>query len=120
MVSLKDIKKSNASLQQLPPGIVAVFVGATSGIGLGTLEALAHHANAPRAYIITRSKEKFAHIIGKLKLVNPMGTFMSIEGQFSAIKDVDAICEEIKKFETHVDILCMSPGYVGQNKRRGK
>lgn len=112
MVSLSDIRNSNKSLQDLPPGIVAVFAGATSGIGLGTLKALAKHASAPRAYIIGRSKEKASHIIDKLKLVNPMATFVFIEGQFSLIKDVDRMCEEIKKFETHVDILCMSPGYL--------
>lgn len=120
MASLSDIRNSNKSLSDLPPGIVAVFAGATSGIGLGTLKALAKHANAPRAYIIGRSKEKAPHIIDKLKLVNPMATFVFIEGQFSLIKDVDKMCEEIKRFETHVDILCMSPGYVGLGGRRGK
>ncbi|KUJ22669.1 uncharacterized protein LY89DRAFT_636878 [Mollisia scopiformis] len=113
MVSLKDIKKSNASLQDLPPGLVAVFVGATSGIGLGTLEALAKNANGPRAYIITRSKANATPIIDNLKLLNPMATFMPIEGQFSFIKDVDSMSEEIKRFETHIDILCISPGYLG-------
>jgi NADPH:quinone reductase-like Zn-dependent oxidoreductase len=120
MVSLRDITNSNASLKDLPPGLVAVFVGATSGVGLGTLEALAKNANAPRAYIITKSKSKATHMIDKLKLINPMASFMAIEGQFSLIKDVDAICEEIKKFETHTDIVFMSPGYPGLNRRDGK
>ncbi len=120
MVSLTDIRKSNKSLEDLPPGIVAVFAGATSGIGLGTLKALAENANAPRAYIIGRSKANVAHLIDDLKVVNPMGTFMFIEGQFSTIKDVDRMCEEIKKFETHVDFVCMSPGYSSLGGRRGK
>jgi NAD(P)-dependent dehydrogenase (short-subunit alcohol dehydrogenase family) len=97
---------------------VAVFAGATSGIGLGTLKALAKYANAPRAYMIGRSKAKASHLIDKLKLVNPMATFVFIEGQFSLIKDVDKICDEIKKFETHIDILCMSPGYISLGGRQ--
>jgi NADP-dependent 3-hydroxy acid dehydrogenase YdfG len=119
MVSIKDIRNSNRSLQSLPPGLVAIFAGATAGIGLGTLQQFAKHANGPRAYIIGRSKEKASRIIDHLKIINPMGTFVFIEGQISLIKEVDRICEEIKKLETHVDILCMSPGYLSLGGRNG-
>ena len=120
MVSLKDIRSSNRTLQTLPPGLVAVFAGATAGIGLGTLRAFSKHTNGPRAYIIGRSKEKAHHIIDQLKVINPMGTFVFIEGQFSLIKEVDRICEDIKKLEQHVDIVFMSTGYLSLTGRHGK
>jgi len=119
MVSLKDIRNSNHALQSLPPGLVAVFAGGTAGIGLGTLKAFAKNVNGPKAYIIGRSKEKASHIIDQLKIINPMGTFVFLEGQISLIKEVDRICEEIQKLETHIDILCMSPGYISLNGRHG-
>lgn len=119
MVSLKDIRNSNKSLQSLPPGLVAVFAGATSGIGLATLKQLARNCNGPRAYIVGRSQQKAAHIIDQLKAINPMGTFIFIEGQISLIKEVDRISEVIKKLETRIDILCMSPGYLSFGGRHG-
>jgi NAD(P)-dependent dehydrogenase (short-subunit alcohol dehydrogenase family) len=119
MVNLKDIRNSNRALQYLPPGLVAVFAGATSGIGLATLKQFAKYANGPRAYIIGRSKENAAHIIDQLKIINPMGTFVFIEGQISLIKEVDRIFEEIEKLENYVDILCMSPGYLSLGGRHG-
>ncbi|KAE9381208.1 hypothetical protein N431DRAFT_457817 [Stipitochalara longipes BDJ] len=112
MVNLKDIRTSNRALQSVPPGLVAVFVGATAGISLATLKQFAKNVNGPRAYIIGRSNEKGSHIIAELKTINSMGTYVFIEGQVSLIKEVDRICEEIKKFESHIDILCMSPGYL--------
>jgi hypothetical protein len=42
-----------------------------------------------------------------------------IEGQISLIKEADRICEDIKKLENHVDILCMSPGYLSLGGRHG-
>ena len=119
MVKLNNVRISNRSLQELPPGLVAVFVGATSGIGLATLKQFARNTNGARAYIIGRSREKVSHIIDALKRINPMGTFVFIEGQFSLVKEVDRISEQIKKLEGHIDILCMSPGYLSLGGRKG-
>jgi len=118
MVKLNNVRISNRSLQELPPGLVAVFVGATSGIGLATLKQFARNTNGARAYIIGRSREKVSHIIDALKRINPMGTFVFIEGQFSLVKEVDRISEQIKKLEGHIDILCMSPGYLSLGGRK--
>ncbi len=120
MVKLNNIRTSNHSLQELPPGLVAVFIGATSGIGLSTLQQFARNTNGARAYIIGRSRDKVSRIIDGLKLINPMGTFVFIEGQFSLIKEVDRMSEEIKKSEDHIDILCMSPGYLSLGGRKGR
>ncbi|KAF4627662.1 hypothetical protein G7Y89_g10490 [Cudoniella acicularis] len=112
MVSLKTVRQSNAALQAFPPGIVAVFAGATQGIGLATLKQFAKYVSGPKAYIIGRSHEKGKHIIDQLKILNPMGSFMFIEAQISKFAEVDRVCEEIKSLENHVDILCMSMGYL--------
>lgn len=119
MVNLKDIQVSNASLQSLPPGIVVVFAGATSGLGLYALKAFAKYANAPKAFIIGRSRENASAIIDEVKLINPKGTFEFIEAQFSLIKDVDRVCEEIRKCTDHVDILFMSTGFLSFEERKG-
>jgi NADP-dependent 3-hydroxy acid dehydrogenase YdfG len=58
MVSLSDIQSSNSRIAStLPRGLVAVFVGATSGIGETTLKQFAKHAHQPRVYFIGRSQE---------------------------------------------------------------
>jgi NADP-dependent 3-hydroxy acid dehydrogenase YdfG len=120
MVNIKIVRNSNNSLQHLPPGLVAVFAGGTAGIGLGTLRAFAKNCNAPKAYIIGRFHEKAIRIIDNLKSINSGGSFVFIEGQVSLIHDVDRMCEEIKKLETHIDILCMSPGYLTFTGNDGK
>lgn len=120
MVSLKDIRKSNAQLQFLPPGLVAVFSGATSGIGLGTLTALIKFAKAPKVYIIGRDHEKGAKIIAELEKLNSEASLIFFEAQFSLIRDVDRISREILRIEDHVDILCMSPGNVNLGVRQGE
>jgi short-subunit dehydrogenase len=120
MVSIKDVRASNESLKSLPQGLVAVFAGATAGIGLHSLKQLAKYTNAPRVYMIGRSKVKAKIILDELQVLNPKGTFIFHEGEFSLIKDVDRFSEEIKKAEQRVDILCMSPGYVSFVGREGK
>lgn len=58
MVSFTDVKASNAQISATPPaGIVAVFVGATNGIGEYTLRQFAMYAKVPKVYLIGRSQE---------------------------------------------------------------
>jgi short-subunit dehydrogenase len=127
MVNLKTIRASNQSLQSLTPGVAAVFVGATSGIGLATLKQFAKYVNAPKAFIIGRNKEKGSEIIDDLKTINSSGTYVFIQGEFSLIKEVDRISAEIKKHvaeeekgENHIDIICMSTNYLSLGERKGE
>lgn len=119
MVNLKEVRISNRSLQALPPGLLAVFAGATDGTGLGTLRQYARYVNGPIVFIIGRSEVKGSHTIDSLKTLNPMGTFKFIQAQISLIHEVDRLSQEIKKLATHVDILCMSPGYLTFRERDG-
>ncbi|RFU26899.1 hypothetical protein B7463_g9453, partial [Scytalidium lignicola] len=113
MVSLKDIRSSNAIFKSTSPsGLTAVFVGATSGIGQATVKQLAKTANAPNVYIVGRSETAAAEQLDELRSLNPKGTFNFIEAQVSLMKEVDRVCDEIKSKEKKIDILFVSPGYI--------
>jgi NAD(P)-dependent dehydrogenase (short-subunit alcohol dehydrogenase family) len=103
MVSLKDVKESNSRIAtDLPPGLVPVFVGATSGIGEYALKAFARYASKPRIYFVGRSQEAGARITDECKELNPGGEYIFLQGDMSLIKNVDAVCREIKSRETAI------------------
>jgi NADP-dependent 3-hydroxy acid dehydrogenase YdfG len=121
MVNIKDVRKSNLAfkLSGHASGLVAVFVGATSGVGMGTLKQFAKYATAPKVYVIGRSKTGATPLLNELKVSNPEATFEFIETEISLIKNVDLACDEIKSKEEKVDILFMSPGYLSFDGRQG-
>jgi hypothetical protein len=51
MVAIEAIRKSNARIAELPAGLVALFLGGTSGIGQSALIQFATYAIQPRIYI---------------------------------------------------------------------
>jgi NAD(P)-dependent dehydrogenase (short-subunit alcohol dehydrogenase family) len=121
MVSLKVVRASNASIKEsMGKGLVAVFIGATSGIGLSTLKQFALHADKPKVYIIGRSKASASLLLEDLKMLNPEATSIFIKSEVSLMRNVDAVCEEIKTKEKKLDILFMSPGYLSFGGRNGK
>jgi NADP-dependent 3-hydroxy acid dehydrogenase YdfG len=121
MVNIKDVRKSNLAfkLSGHASGLVAVFVGATSGVGMGTLKQFAKYATAPKIYVIGRSKPGATPLLNELKASNLEATFEFIETEISLIKNVDLACDEIKSKEKKVDILFMSPGYLSFDGRQG-
>lgn len=119
MVTSTTIKLSNSDLRNQSP-LVCVFVGATSGIGLNALKDLAKNGNAPKVYIVGRSREKATAILTELKSLNPKGTFEFIEAQVSLLRDVEAACKEIKEKEKYIDLLFLSPGGLNLAGRQGK
>jgi NADP-dependent 3-hydroxy acid dehydrogenase YdfG len=121
MVNIKDVRKSNLAfkLSGHTSGLVAVFVGATSGVGMGTLKQFAKYATAPKVYVIDRSTTGATPLLNELKASNPEATFEFIETEISLIKNVDLACDEIKSKEKKVDILFMSPGYLSFDGRQG-
>ncbi|OTA95223.1 hypothetical protein M434DRAFT_29090 [Hypoxylon sp. CO27-5] len=61
MVSLEAIRNSNSPIAaELPVGLVAAFVGATSGIGEASLEQFVKYARKPRVYFIGESNKAAA------------------------------------------------------------
>ncbi|RYC59192.1 hypothetical protein CHU98_g7015 [Xylaria longipes] len=74
MVSLQAIRESNAQIAtSLPSGLVAVFVGATSGIGETTLRNFVKRANKPRIYFVGRRESEGKRIRDELEKINSEG-----------------------------------------------
>ena len=114
MAPISEIIASNEALSSRYESVTAVFTGATQGIGLGTLRSFAKHIPNPRAVIVGRSRERFEDELENLSAINAAGEFTFIQGELSLIKNVDAVCEEIKRdlAGKKVDLLCMSQGYA--------
>lgn len=121
MVSLDIVKESNARIAaELPAGLVAVFVGGTSGIGEYTLKELVKQANSPRVYNVGRSKESSARIEKECKALNPEAQYTFIPADISLIAQVDKVCDQIKAQEKAINMLFLSAGTLtkGQSKFR--
>lgn len=121
MVSIKDVRTSNAAFKSSSQaaGLVAVFVGATSGIGMGSLRQFSKNAKAPKVYILGRSKKAATPLLDEIKNLNSEGTYEFIETEVSLIRNVDKACDEIKLKEKKVDLLFVSPGYLAFGGRIG-
>lgn len=111
MVSLTDVQLSNSLIAStLPPGLVALFVGATSGIGETTLKQFAKHTREPRAYFVGRSQDAADRIVAECRLLNPGGEYIFIKADVSLIRVVDEVCEKIKASEKSLNLLFLSAG----------
>ncbi|CAG7935086.1 unnamed protein product [Penicillium nalgiovense] len=111
MVSLSDVQSSNAQITNtLPAGLVAVFVGATNGIGEAALKEFARSTRSPRAYFIGRSQEAAARITAECRQLNPEGEFTFIKADVSLIRNVDSVCRELQSKEKTINILFLSCG----------
>ncbi|OGE49256.1 hypothetical protein PENARI_c022G07660 [Penicillium arizonense] len=110
MVSLPDVQSSNDQIAELPAGLVAVFVGATNGIGEATLKEFARSAKSPRAYFVGRSQEAGNRITAECRQLNPEGEYLFIKADLSLIRNVDEVCREIKSKEKAINLLFLSCG----------
>lgn len=74
MVALSLVQSSNTLISStLPRNLVAVFVGATSGIGEATLKQFTKHSCQPRAYFVGRSQDAGDRIVAYCKALNSEG-----------------------------------------------
>lgn len=111
MVSLPDVQSSNSRIAStLPPGLVAVFVGATSGIGETTLKRFAKHTRQPRVYFVGRSQEAGDRIAAECRALNSEGDYIFIKADTSLIRNVDDVCWDVKSKEKAVNLLFLSTG----------
>jgi NAD(P)-dependent dehydrogenase (short-subunit alcohol dehydrogenase family) len=111
MVALSEILSFNAQIHSsFPPGPVALFVGATSGIGAATLKAFAKYTVTPKAYFVGRSQEAADKIIAECQALNPEGQYIFIAADVSLIKVVDGVCAQIQAREPYLNILFLSQG----------
>ncbi|KAL4778218.1 hypothetical protein BJX76DRAFT_366574 [Aspergillus varians] len=112
MVTLQAVRAHNAALKALGPGLVAVFVGGTSGISLSTALALARHTISPKIYLLGRSQSAAETAIAALKSLNPTAQPTFLQTDISLLKNVDTVCAEISRREKHLNLLFMTPGYM--------
>ncbi|KAL2808435.1 hypothetical protein BJX63DRAFT_436109 [Aspergillus granulosus] len=113
MVALNSVKAHNVALEStLAPGLVAVFVGGTSGIALSTALALARHTVSPKIYLLGRSQPAADEAITTIKSVNPSATPTFLKSDISLLKNVDSVCAEISAREKKLNLLFMTPGYL--------
>ncbi|KAF1841642.1 uncharacterized protein K460DRAFT_409100 [Cucurbitaria berberidis CBS 394.84] len=112
MVSLSDVRAHNATLRSLPAGLVAVFVGGTSGIGLFTAREFVRNTTSPHVYLIGRNATEASKIIQELRTINTSSQVSFIQKDVSLLKNVDEACQEIKSKEKQVNLLFMTCGYL--------
>lgn len=118
MVSLSQVQSSNSLISStLPPNLVAVFVGATSGIGEATLKQFAKRTVQPRVYFVGRSQDAGDRIAAECKALNPQGDFAFVKADVSLIRVVDEVCENIKNKEKAINILFLSAGLPTMDRR---
>ncbi|CAM1511921.1 Fc.00g094340.m01.CDS01 [Cosmosporella sp. VM-42] len=114
MVSYKEIKTSNALINDATAPRVAVFVGGTSGIGMITVRALVATGASMRIYLVGRkgSEERMRVFIQELQSINPKAEVIWTEGEVALLAETKRICEHIKRKESRVDLLFLTPGYA--------
>ena len=110
--TLSTVHSWNASLSSKYSSLTAVFVGATSGIGLETLKQFASCIPNPKVYIVGRSQAKSQPLLDELKELNGKGEYIFLEAEISQLKNVDNVCSQIKAQETTINLLMLSPGYI--------
>ena len=111
MVTLEQMRASNARIPEcLPAGLVAVFVGGTSGIGETTMKQFAKHTVQPCIYFVGRSERAAARILLELRSLNPAGRYFFIRADLSLLRNVDDVCREIQNREPLINLLFLTPG----------
>ena len=110
-ITIEQIRASNAQISStLPSGIVAVFAGATSGIGETSLKQFAKNTVKPRIYFLGRSQSSGDRIRGELEALNPGGEYFFLSVDVSLLRAVDDVCREIKARERTLNLLFLSTG----------
>ncbi|KAJ5177550.1 uncharacterized protein N7500_000249 [Penicillium coprophilum] len=91
------------------PGLVAVFVGGTSGIGESTARAFVRHALSPHVYLIGRNAKQASKIIKEMRESNSSAEVRFIKKDISLLRAVDEACREIQP-PNGVNLLFLSSG----------
>lgn len=121
MVALDKVQQSIAQIaKKYPAGLVAVFAGATAGIGETSLREFARHTSKPRIYIVGRSQEACDRLQEDLTKVNPEGQYNFIRSDVSLLRNVDDVCKQIRDKESAINVLFMSQGTLNFSKRESQ
>jgi len=112
MVSIQDIKSQLTGLKRYGSGLVAVFVGGTSGIGESTAREFVRYTIKPRVYLIGRSQEQADRITKECQELNPESQINFIQSDVAQLRNVDKACDEIKAKEDKINLLFLSAGIL--------
>ncbi|CAK7234282.1 hypothetical protein SBRCBS47491_008895 [Sporothrix bragantina] len=116
MVALTEAVVSNKRIAStFSGGLVAVFVGGTSGVGEYTVKAFAKYTRNSRAYIIGRSEASATRILAECRSLGPSNMFEFLQGDISLLETVDDICKKIRDKETAINILFQTQGSMAFN-----
>lgn len=97
---------------------VAVFVGATSGVGEHTAYAFARHTASPTIYIVGRNAAAGARVLARLREENPRARSRFLQHDLTLLAEADAMSRTIIENESKVNLLFMSPGVLSTEGRR--
>lgn len=91
---------------------VALFVGATNGIGRNTIKNFARQTRgaASRVYFVGRSHERGEQLKTELQAINPDGYYEFIPADLTLLSEVDEVCRKLKEKEKSLNLLFMSQG----------
>ncbi|KAF2092449.1 NAD(P)-binding protein [Rhizodiscina lignyota] len=112
MVSLSEVRASNARIAKDTAPHTAIFTGATDGIGKATLTRLVSAKLPIKIYVIGRNGDKHKRLLDELRKSNDKADIFWLEGQISLLAEVQRLCDEIKARETSIDLLFMSAGFI--------
>ena len=119
MVPLPEIHESNDRIpSSLPKTLVAVFAGATSGIGEATLKNLVKYAIEPKIYLLARNPVSAARVIAECRRINPKGEYVFIKADLSLVKETDHACAQVKTSEKLVNLVVLSAGEISFDRGR--
>lgn len=119
-VTITEVKSSNSQITTEIAPKIAVFVGATSGIGKAALSRLLAQQTAIKVYLIGRNAAKNQALIAQLRETNSKANIIFLEGEVSLLAEVKRICGEIKAKESSIDALYLSTGYIPHAGRESK
>jgi NADP-dependent 3-hydroxy acid dehydrogenase YdfG len=111
-ISISEVKTSNSQITNEAAPQIAVFVGATAGIGKATLTRLVAQQTSIKVYIVGRNAEKQQAFIDQLRKSNKNANIIFLEGEVSLMAEVKRICAEIKTKESSIDAIFLSTGYI--------
>ncbi|KAF4908011.1 Oxidoreductase lepF [Colletotrichum viniferum] len=114
MVSLTEVRASNAALTPSTIPKTALFVGATSGIGKYTLFEIVSLNLPMKCYVVGRkaSEPAMRPALEALRRKNAQAELIWVEAEVSLLSEVKRVCGLIKEKEERLDLMCLTAGYA--------
>jgi NAD(P)-dependent dehydrogenase (short-subunit alcohol dehydrogenase family) len=116
MVSLSEMRASNTRITEDTVPHIAVFTGATDGIGKAALVRLLATKLPIKVYVIGRNGDKHKAFLDQLRGSNKQANVIWLEGQLTLLADTRRLCDEIKAREKCIDALYMSAGFISSER----